>query len=154
MGHYSGPRNAWMEVAHSLNISNCKALKVEAMDLVAFDGSLAYIRCNPYDPNFDSTKLRGYYCFEVFVYGSPEPTKVEEQEQVPIGSGCIRNSREVQNKVTVVCLSEADTVNPNWSLREGSGRRYYSCSYIDPKKEKIRTDEDFVIRGQEGYLGA
>lgn len=147
--HYSGPKDGSREVAHNLNISNCKALKIEAMDLIAYDGSVAHIRCNPYDPNFDSRNYRGHYCFEIFVYGSPEPKAEEEsEEEVPVGSGCIRNCDEVQDKVTVVCFSEPDTVDPKWSFQDGDPK----YSYYNKKefmKSRIRTDEDFVIRGHE-----
>jgi hypothetical protein len=145
---YSGPRDGSSEIAHNLNISNCKALKVEAMDLVAFDGSLRHVNCSPYDPNFDSKKVRGHYCFEVFVYGSPEPSAEAEEEKVPVGSGAIKNAEEVKNQVTVVCLAEAETVVPKWSLYTYDYK--YSYHYND-KPIKIRKDKDFVIRGQEGY---
>jgi len=146
--YYNGPRDGTREVAHNLHISNCKALKIEALDLVAFGGgSLKDIGCSPED-----STSHGHHCFEVFVYGSPETTgEEEEEEKVPVGSGCIRNRNEVQDKVTVVCLSEPDTVAPRWSYLTSDYRWYYDYGGRDKeKKNTIPTDQDFVVRGSFG----
>lgn len=138
---YSGPKDSTCEVAHTLDIPNCKSLKVEAMSLSVWGGTLArdVPACKPED------KWRGRQCFEVFVYGSAEPREQteEDEDQIPVGSGCIRNKAEVDGKVTVICHTEAETVVPKYSLDKGGRWRGY---WGDEKREKIHTDEDFCIR--------
>jgi len=143
---YSGPKDPNCEVAHNLDIPNCKSLKVEAMTLSVWGGTLARdVRAVGPEEN----RWRAHDCFEIFVYGSAEPRdqNEEEEDQIPVGSGCIKNRAEVRGKVTVICHTEVETVVPKYSLDRNGRYR----GWMDEKREKIHTDEDFCIRrwGQE-----
>lgn len=144
---YRGPKDYKNEVAHKLDISNCKSLKVEAMSLTVWGGTLG--RDVPVCKT--ESRWKSNCCFEVFVYGSAEPREEEdcEEDQVPVGSGCIKNDDEVSGKVTVICHTEAETVALKWTL-DKEGRWRSGWYYGDEKREKIHTDEDFCIRQKDG----
>merc|ERR550532_59609 len=142
---FRGPSTAESEVAHDLDIRNCKSLQIEALDLCTFSGSLAHVRAR----SETDRRYTGGSCFQVFVYGSPEPREEQEEEEekkLPSGNAWIKNVGEYD--LTVVRLQEAETVVPGLRHCGSSGWKRWRRDSV--YRGKVDCDTDFFIRGQEG----